>query len=224
MQILWKIFGQQPSLTPWEQRPFWPGAQGGPGPGDRRGVYERAVAVERPGPPETAGSFRQMARAILGYQVFPPRLVTGILRRTPVEPGDTVGICYHLTWGVDLFFAARVVACFDESADGLWRTGFTYRTVVGHPVLGEETFSVEKDLATGAVRVALRSWSRPGIFLARLFAPVLRLFQGHASRAALDHLAGMVHGLPSDPEGSGPPRRTAAIRPGHSTFWLVHHV
>ena len=48
----------------------------------------------------------------------------------------------------------RVIACFDEEREGVWVTGFTYRTLVGHPELGEETFSVEKDLETGLVMVA----------------------------------------------------------------------
>ena len=50
----------------------------------------------------------------------------------------------------------------DKRIDGVWHTGFKYRTLTGHPELGEETFSVEKDLATGSVVAALRSWSRAG--------------------------------------------------------------
>jgi Domain of unknown function (DUF1990) len=94
---------------------------------------------------------------------------------------------------------------------------------VGHPVLGEETFSVEKDLATGQIRVALRSWSRPGILLARMLAPAMRLVQGHAVRAALDHLAGLVRLTSTGPGADAVPRATAKRR-GHSTFWLVRHV
>jgi hypothetical protein len=213
MDILWTALGQEPALERWERRPFWPGVDRGPGPGDRRGAYERTVAVESPGLPEPAGPFRHLAGAVGRFEVFPPLLVTGVLRRRPVEPGDTVGICYHLVWGLDLFFAARVVACFDEPAGDTWRAGFTYRTLVGHPVLGEETFSVEKHLATGRVRAALRSWSRPGILLARALAPALGLFQAHAGRAALDHLGRMARGIPPDgtasAPGSGPLRASA---------------
>ena len=90
---------------------------------------------------------------------------------------------------VRLFFAARVVDVFDAASDGWWRSGFTYRTLVGHPELGEETFAVEKEVATGRVRVALRSWSRPGTWLARAFAPVVRRLQVGASERALEYLA-----------------------------------
>jgi uncharacterized protein (UPF0548 family) len=69
-----------------------------------------------------------------------------------------------------------------------WRTGFTYRTLVGHPELGEETFSAEKELESGRVRASLRAWSRPGTALARAFAPIARRLQLHASARALDHL------------------------------------
>jgi len=86
-----------------------------------------------------------------------------------------------------------VVAVFDgiegTAEGGTWRTGFTYRTLAGHPVAGEETFSVEKDLATGRVRVALRSWSRPASFLARAFRPIARRLQLRGGRAGALRLA-----------------------------------
>jgi uncharacterized protein (UPF0548 family) len=178
-----------PDLDGWEKRPIWPGIENGPAPRDRRDAYERAVGVERPGPPEPDGPHRRAAAAILRYDIFPPRLVRPVLRREPVQTGDTVGICYHQAPALDLFFSARVVACFDEEVDGVWRTGFTYRTLIGHPEYGEETFSVEKDLATGQVIVALRSWSRPGTVLAIVLAPWVRRQQVRASHAALAHLA-----------------------------------
>jgi uncharacterized protein (UPF0548 family) len=196
MQILWRMFGQRPNLELWEKRPFAPGTEGGPRPGDRQDAYEREVSAEAPGAPEPDGPYRRAAAAILAFRVFPPRMVTPVLRREPVEVGDTVGICYHFAPGVDLFFAARVVRRFDELADGTWRAGFTYRTVVGHPELGEETFSVEKEAATGRVVVALRSWSRPGNFLSRILAPLGRRWQVKASGAAADNLAAAARGRP----------------------------
>ncbi len=189
MQLLFRAFGQRPRLETWEARPFAAGAESGPGPADRRDAYEREVGVEPPGPPEPDGPFRLAATEILGFRVFPPRIVTGVLRREPVEVGDTVGICYHFVPGVDLFFAGRVTGRFDGEQSGLWRAGFSYRTVDGHPELGEETFCAEKDLATGRVVVALRSWSRAGTWLAWAGYPITRRLQVGASRAALDHLA-----------------------------------
>jgi uncharacterized protein (UPF0548 family) len=189
LQMVLTVFGEAPNLSAWENRPIWPGIEDGPAKGERQDVHEREIGVEAPGEPEPDGIHRRAAAAILRFDIFPPRLVRPVLRREPIEVGDTVGICYHQAPGIDLFFAARVIACFDEEKDGVWRTGFTYRTLVGHPEYGEETFSVEKDMATGRVMVALRSWSRPGTVLARTFAPWVRRQQVRAGRAALDHLA-----------------------------------
>lgn len=179
------VFGS-PQLARWEARPFYDMTRHA---GDRDDVYERDVGREpwrgAPGP-----LHRALGDAILGYDIFPPRLVRGVLRQR-IAVGDTIGIHYIAARIVRLFFAARVVAVLDgPSADGAWwGTGFTYRTLQGHPELGEETFAVETELATGRVRVALRSWSRPGTWLARTFAPVVRWMQVHASEAALAHLA-----------------------------------
>jgi uncharacterized protein (UPF0548 family) len=189
LQLILPALGQSPGLEAWEKRPLWPGIEDGPGRGDRQDAYEREVDVEAPGAPEPGGVHRRTADAILRYDIFPPGLVRPVLRHTPVQVGDTVGICYHQALGLDLFFAARVVACFDEEKDGVWRTGFTYRTLVGHPEYGEETFSAEKDMATGRVIVALRSWSRPGTVLALMCGPWVRRQQVRASHAAVEHLA-----------------------------------
>jgi uncharacterized protein (UPF0548 family) len=123
--------------------------------------------------------------------------VSGVLRRTPVEVGDTVGILYHAPGVAELFFGARVIAIYDETiasenGGAVWRSGFTYRTLDGHPELGEETFGVDKNVDTGAIRIFLQSWSRPGTLLARAFAPIVRKLQVHASYAALDHLAAIA--------------------------------
>jgi hypothetical protein len=200
MDILFRPLGRAPQLARWEHRPLWPGVDQRPSAGVHDDVYEREVRSEGPGEPEAAGPYRRIAAALLRYHIFPPSLVQGVLRRVPLQVTDTVGILYHAPAGVDLFFAARVVACFDGPAPkdngrpGRYRTGFTYQTLLGHPELGEETFSVEKDLTTGQVKVALRSWSRPGTYLARAMAPVVRLLQVHASRAALDHLQAVAEG------------------------------
>jgi hypothetical protein len=187
MQIIWNALGRKPRLETLERLPFSPGVEFGPRAGDRRDAYERLVANEPPGPPEPDGPFRRLARAILAYEVFPPSLASGVLRRTPLEPSDTYGILYHLLPGVDLFFGGRVTEAFDRATDGGWRAGFTFRTLVGHPELGEETFYVEKD-AAGAVKVGLRSWSRPGLWLTWLLGRYTRWFQVRACEAALDHL------------------------------------
>lgn len=182
----WHFRWNSSDLTPWQQRSFSAEVELGPRPDDKRDNHERVVAWEEPGPPQIVA--RRLADAILRFDVFPPNLASGVLARAPVQVGDTVGIRYHFLPGLDLFFAARVTDRFEHEADGQWRCGFTYRTLQGHPECGEETFVVEKDLATGKITAALRSWSRPGFWLAALAYPITRPLQLRAGRSALDHL------------------------------------
>jgi uncharacterized protein (UPF0548 family) len=188
MQMIWSCLGRKPRLEDWLNRGFPPTVEQGPRPNDRRDCLERIMAVESVGEPKPGGPHRRVARAIFAYEIFPPTLVSPVLLRAPVEVGDTIGILYHFMHGLDLFCGACVLECFDEPGDGVWHTGFKYRTLAGHPELGEETFSVEKDMATGAVVAAFRSWSRPGTWLTWLAAPYTRYAQVHANRAALAHL------------------------------------
>ena len=185
MDLLIGPRGARRRLARWEARPFWPAAGRGPDDRCRRDRFRREVGREPPGAPVADGPFRRAAEAILRYQVFPPSLIRPVLRRSPVEVGDTVGILYR---PLRLFFAARVVDRFDRADGSVAHAGFTYRTLVGHPELGEETFSVDKDLATGVVSVELASWSRPGTRLARIGEPLIRRLQVGANRAALVHL------------------------------------
>jgi uncharacterized protein (UPF0548 family) len=146
------------------------------------------IAREPPGIPQRDGPFRRAAAAILRYDVFEPSTLTPVIGRAPLEVGDTVGARYHLPLGIDLFFASRVIEVFDGGDANVYRAGFTYRTLAGHPELGEETFAVEKDMDSGDITVALRSWSRPGLLATRLGWPVARRIQVSASKEALEHL------------------------------------
>jgi uncharacterized protein (UPF0548 family) len=178
------------SLAAWASRPFSPGVELGLRATDHCDSYERVVGREPPGEALTDGPFRHAADAILRYDIFPPSRLARLLAREPVEVGDAVGARYHIAPGLDLVFASRVVDVFDavDVERNLQRAGFTYRTLAGHPELGEETFSVEKDLESGAVTVALRSWSRPGHLLTRIGWRIARRIQVGASRDALAHL------------------------------------
>lgn len=186
----------------WDGVPFSQSADRGPRAGDRRDDFTREVGREPVGPPLVDGPYARARAAILRYDIFPPGLMRPLLRRTPIEAGDTVALRFCGFRVVHLFFAARVLEVFDgEVFDGEvlngpvpdgpratgWRAGFTYRTLEGHPELGEETFAVERD-PSGRVVVSLRSWSRPGILLTRVFFPVTRWIQVRANQAALDNL------------------------------------
>lgn len=198
------------ALADWEHRPVAPDVARGPRPHDHRDAFERVVGREPPGDPLPDGPLRRAAASILAYRVFPAWLLTPLLRRVPLEVGETVGAVYHPLGprAGGILFASRVVRAFDEpTADGrAWRVGFTYQTLEGHPELGEETFSAEKDLTTGEVLVALRSWSRPGLAIGRALRPLVRLLQVRANDAALVALARAARGNDARVE-AGPPRR-----------------
>ncbi len=195
MQILFRPLSGKPDLAPWLERETWESTQ----PREERLVRENAftgiVGCEPPGDPVPAGLHRALAEVVFSYRAFPESLVTPNLLRTPLEAGDTVGTQYHLFPGIDLFFASRVLETFDAPQDGIWRTGFTYTTIVKHPVMGSETFSVEKNLTTGEITVALRSWSQPITQLARCFAIPCRILQARAGRAAVVRLRKLAEEL-----------------------------
>ena len=189
MQWILKVFGQKPRLQDWENRAASLKVEQGPRPKDNCDCFEREVAKEALGAPEQGGPHQRVAKSIMAYEIFPPEVVSPVLHRSPIQVGDTVGILFHFLPGVDLFCGAIVLECFDEERDEIWRTGFKYRTLSGHPELGEETFSVEKNMNTGTVIVALRSWSRAGTWLTWLGWPYTRYSQIRANKSALAYLA-----------------------------------
>lgn len=183
----WHFLGARPKLNTWAARSFSAGSEDGPQPGDCRDNHERHVGDEPSGPPLPHGPFRRLATAIFSFDVFRD-VAAGVVAKAPIDVGDTVGVCYRLVPGCRIFFAARAYARFDDLDGERWRAGFSYRTLRGHPICGEETFCVEKNLATGRITVALRSWSRPVHWLTRVGYPLARRWQLQAARKALDHL------------------------------------
>lgn len=180
--------GARPDLSRWAARGYPPSALAGPRPTDNHDRHARVVAHEPPGGPLPDGPFRRAAAAVGAYRIFDPNRITPVLERVPVAEGDTVGLTYRLLPGLRMFVASRVTQVFDGPTPAGWRAGFTYRTLAGHAELGEETFAVEKDRATGAVTVSLTAWSRPGHWLTRLGYWYARWCQLNAGRGALDVL------------------------------------
>ena len=117
----WLPRWKQDDLTPWEQRPFSIGVEAGPRPEDNRDNHERVVGHEAPGPPLPDGIARRLADAILRFDVFPKSMLTGVLRRQPIEAGDTIALRYRFMPGLDVFFAARVFDRFEETTATQWR-------------------------------------------------------------------------------------------------------
>lgn len=177
----------QEDLAEWESRPVSSSTLAGPQPYSYHDIHRRIVAVEPPGAPVPNGPFRILAKAIRNYNVFPPRLGRGVLRR-PVQVGDAVGLRYYLIPGLHIFFASRVYEVIEEEL----RSGFSYETLQGHPEAGQETFSVSKDPHSGAVVGCLQAWSQLAPPWPRWLSPLTRPLQYGAGRAALDYFEQLI--------------------------------
>ncbi len=183
---------QEPSLADWHRRPVHDGCHQRP-----LHAFDDELLVdlaqEEKGAPQPDGPFERVERSILSYRIFGPRLGTPTLASEPVEVGQTVGLRYHFLPGLSLFFASRVVAKFErEPTPQGFKSGFTYRTVQGHPEFGEESFLVYKDPASGRVRLHIYAWSRPGLLWTWLALPWSRHIQKRAGAQAVAFLSSQM--------------------------------
>jgi uncharacterized protein (UPF0548 family) len=102
---------------------------------------------------------------------------------TPVQPGRRVTLRFRVL-GVTVVEPVEVVDVVTRSD----RVGFSYRTLPGHPVDGEEAFIVER--SGDDIRLVVRSLTRAAPQQPwRLLFPALRLAQVVARRRYLRALA-----------------------------------
>lgn len=186
MKVL--FFRQSPRLEDWKDRPFSRGVTDGSRPSDHFDRHEGVIGREPPGPPLEDGPYLRVRRAILDYRIFPEKLAVPVVERTPLQVGDVLGLRYPLFPFIAIFFASKVIDLIDEQQEERVRHGFTYRTLEGHMMLGEETFLVEKDLRTGEVKASLEAWSRPNHWLTRIGYWYARWCQLQAGRRAIRNL------------------------------------
>jgi uncharacterized protein (UPF0548 family) len=83
----------------------------------------------------------------------------------------------------------RVVYTVDEPD----RRGFGYGSLPGHPIRGEEAFTVRL-AADGEVRARIRAFSRPAALLPRLGGPLMPVVQRLAARRYLGALRKLASG------------------------------
>ncbi len=104
-------------------------------------------------------------------------------RPGPVRAGDRLTITARML-GITVREPVEVVAVVDTDA----RVGFSYRTLPGHPVAGEEAFIVTRDRDN--VTFTVRSLTRPAERQPwRALYPVLRIAQVIARRRYLRALS-----------------------------------
>jgi uncharacterized protein (UPF0548 family) len=197
MNLLW--FRQSPRLDRWQSRGFTPEVLAGPRPRDNRDRHEGTVGVEPPGDPVADGPFERVVKAIMSYQIFPARMATPVVERTPLQLGDVLGLRYPMLPGLSIFFAAKVIEMIDDENETVIRKGFTYRTLEGHIEIGEETFLVEKNRLTGEVTASLQAWSRPGHWLTRVGYWYARWCQLDAGKKAIRNFQRLAVGESGTP-------------------------
>ena len=128
-----------------------------------------------------------------GFRAHPVGVPMGVLDGEPeyapdgsqlVRPGDSAVLL--LGWGrANLREPVRVVYVIDEPR----RRGFAYGTLPGHPLQGEELFTVEWR-GDDSVWIPIRSFSRPSNRFWRLMYPAVRVAQELFIRRYLRALAG----------------------------------
>ena len=126
---------------------------------------EVALPSEAPGAPEPAGVFAA-ACGILEQYAFPPR---GLIRgqfdpRAPLDNRAMLLTARYLWMTFEL--PVRVSRVIDVTRAGArgeeYAWGYSYQTLAGHLERGEITFEIVKQLATGAVRFRIHSFSQTG--------------------------------------------------------------
>jgi uncharacterized protein (UPF0548 family) len=156
--------------------------------GPRRATVDAYVGQARVRPGETPEAvFERVRGRILGYQIFPPRLVGyTICPAGPVQVGAIIVQRLRLgPFGCEM--AVRVIDVWDTRSGGVADAGFQYVTLRGHAECGIASFGVRLE-ANGTVTVRIDVRSRAGLLLTQLGRPVARRVQQRLTRAALARL------------------------------------
>jgi uncharacterized protein (UPF0548 family) len=121
-------------------------------------------------------TFERAADALLAWQMHERAGLEVVASSPVVRPGEVVVVGIRLG-PVRITAPCRVREVVREER----RAGFTYGTLPGHPVSGEESFFVEHH-ADDTVTASVTSVSRPAKWYTRFGAPASRIVQKLAAR------------------------------------------
>jgi uncharacterized protein (UPF0548 family) len=164
-------------------------------------TYERPGATRDPAMPAGYGhvdrdvsigsgraTFERAVDGLLGWGMFRGAGLRVTASAERAAPGVVVVLVAG--WGPPaLVIPCRVVYLVD-TADC---RGFAYGTLPGHPVRGEEAFTVRLT-PDGDVRLRIRAFSRPASVLARAGGPLTPLAQRHATKRYARSLRRIANG------------------------------
>jgi len=122
-----------------------------------------------------AETYERAVAALKHWKQFDLGWVQIVPDETPIEVGAVVGVLtrHFGFWSLN---ACRIVYLIDESGP-VRKFGFAYGTLSDHVERGEERFTIEHDLADGAVWYDILAFSQPSKLLVKLVLPVARMLQ-----------------------------------------------
>jgi uncharacterized protein (UPF0548 family) len=155
------------------QQPFsYPDVGAAPPGGYRHLAVREVIGSGRP-------IFSQAADKMLSWQMQEGSGLEVVASDAVVRPGVVVLVVMRLG-PLRVTAPCRVIESFRDEH----RAGFTYGTLPGHPVSGEESFLVEHH-DDDRVTAAVTAFSRPARWSTKLAAPLLGIAQERAARGYL---------------------------------------
>jgi Domain of unknown function (DUF1990) len=124
---------------------------------------EILIAMEPPGEPERGGAFSAACRFLREYSFVPRDLIAGQFDPdSPLDQRSMLLSARYLWMRFELpVRVSRVIDLHRErktKAERVW--GYSYLTLPGHLEVGEITFEVIKQVATGAILFRITSFSQ----------------------------------------------------------------
>jgi hypothetical protein len=168
---------------------------------------------ETSGEPLEHGSFRIAQEIMRGYKFPPPDLIVGIFRPDDPLEKRVMLLEARFLW-FRFLFGVRVTGVVDEHTPDEYTWGYSYATLDGHFERGEISFTITKNLVSGAIDFRIKSFSRRGtiqnIFYRIGFWMFGRRLQVRFAQASLLRMQKLVreqlHSTPSTvPESSKNP-------------------
>jgi uncharacterized protein (UPF0548 family) len=140
-----------------------------------------------------AEAFARARSALSQWQHFELGWVELFPRSAPIEPGATVAVLIHHLglWSLNGCRIVYSIGADDAASESF---GFAYGTLTNHAELGEESFEVSLNRASGEVTYRICAVSKPRAAWARMGYPYVRFCQ---SRFRQDSLAAMRRAIGS---------------------------
>ncbi len=126
---------------------------------------EITLPSEAPGEPEARGAFALARDILTAYTFTPERLIRGAFDPEAPLLERPMLLTARFLW-MRFELGVRVNRVIDETRENngvterVW--GYSYHTLAGHMERGEITFEVAKEIASGAVKFRIHSFSQTG--------------------------------------------------------------